>query len=84
MDTIDKFIEKIEVEFEEVPKGTIKATTGYREIEGWSSMQALIIIAWVDSEYGVTLNGEDLNKTLTIQDLYDIVKAHKAKIGDPA
>ncbi|MCC6691127.1 MAG: acyl carrier protein [Bacteroidia bacterium] len=77
MDTIAIFIEKIEGEFEEVPKGTIKPTTDYRSIEGWSSMQALIVIAWVDSEYGVTLNGEDLQKAVTIGDLYEIVKAHK-------
>lgn len=78
MDSIEAFIEKIEKEFDDVKKGTLVPTTSYKDIEGWSSMQALILIAFIDSEYDVMLSGEDLNNTLTIQDIYTIVKTKKA------
>ena len=78
MDSINTFIEKIEAEFDDVKKGTLTPATSYKDIEGWSSMQALILIALIDSEYDVMLSGEDLNNTSTIQDIYTIVKSKKA------
>ncbi len=81
MDDIKKFIEKIEVEFDDVKKGTITPSTGYRDIEGWNSMQALILIAVIDSEYKVMLTGEDLTSAKTLQDIYNIVKTKKVKIS---
>jgi acyl carrier protein len=70
-------IDKLEVEFA-LPEGTLKADTGFRDIPEWGSMHALIIIAVVDTEYNVTLNGEDLRKAATIKDLYDIIQKKKA------
>jgi acyl carrier protein len=70
---IQEFIEKIEVEFVDLTKGTLNSESSFRDIEDWSSMHALIIIALIDSEYDVLLNGEDLKSAVTIQDLYDIV-----------
>lgn len=74
MEDIAAFIKKIENEFEELEKGALTPETNYREIEDWSSMHALIIIALIDSEYDVLLKGEDLQQTSTIQDLFNIVK----------
>ncbi len=72
---INTFIEKLEEEFEDVEAGTLQADTSYKDIEGWDSMHALIIIAMVDIEYSITLTGEDLQKAVTIQDIFDIVKS---------
>lgn len=73
---INEFIQKLEEEFEEIEKGTLHPQTNFREIEEWSSMHALIIIALIDVEYGVTVKGEDLVKIETIQELFDFVKLH--------
>lgn len=72
-DTIDQFIQKLETEFESNP-GSLKPETSFQEIEDWSSMHALIIIALIDTEYDITVTGEDLKSAETIQDLYNIVK----------
>lgn len=71
---IKEFIEKLEVEFEEIEEGTLSPATNFREIDEWSSMHALIIIALIDVEYDVTVGGEDLVKMETIQDLFDFVR----------
>lgn len=70
---IQEFIEKIEVEFVDLAKGTLNSKSSFRDIEDWSSMHALIIIALIDSEYEVLLTGEDLKQAVTLKDLYDIV-----------
>lgn len=74
---INKFIEEIEIELDDLEKGVLKPDSNYREIEGWSSMHALIIIALVDTNYGVTLNGDDLRSCQTVTQLFDLVKSRK-------
>ena len=68
------FITKLEAEFDDMPKGTLAPDTDYRSIKGWSSMHALIIIAFVDIHFNITLNGSDLKSTRTVSDLYNLVQ----------
>jgi acyl carrier protein len=72
---IDDFIRKIENEIEEIKPGTLKPDTNFRSIAEWSSMHALILIALIDTDYNVTINGEDLRSSKTINDLFNIVKS---------
>lgn len=77
MDTIEVFTGKIEKELDGITPGTLQSDTNYRQIEGWSSMYALIIMALCETEYNVTLTGEDLRSCQTMRDLYTIVKSRK-------
>ena len=72
---ISEFIAKIENEIEEIKPGTLQPDTQFRGIAEWSSMHALIIIALVDTDYDVTITGEDLRSSQTINDLFNIVKS---------
>lgn len=73
MDSIDKFTTKLEAEFEELTPGTLTPDTEYRKIETWSSMHALVVIAFIDSEYDILLKPEEMRSTQTIRDLYNLV-----------
>lgn len=73
--TIETFTRNLELEFEEITPGTLTPSTHYREIEGWSSMHALIVIAFVDTHYDLILNAAELKKTQTIEDLYTLVQS---------
>ena len=75
MEDISEFIKKIEFEIDEIEAGALKPDTKYREMEDWSSMLGLIFIALIDTEYGITINGEELINAITIQDLYNVVKS---------
>lgn len=70
---INEFIQKLEGEFEDIPKGTLKPETKITDIQGWGSMHALIVIALLDTEYNVTLKGEELRQIQSVQQLYDTV-----------
>lgn len=76
--SINEFIQKLEAEFEDMPQGTLKPDTDYRSIKGWSSMHALIIIAFIDINFNITLSGVDLKSTQTVQDLYNLVQQKKS------
>ena len=68
-----EFIEKLEAEFDELEPGTLQPDTNFRDFDEWSSMHALIIIALIDTDYDVTITGDDLSSIETVSELYDIV-----------
>ena len=70
---INEFIVKVEEEFEDLENGVLKPESVIRDHFTWDSINALILIAHVNVEYGVVINAEDLVNSKTVQDLYDIV-----------
>lgn len=73
MVSIEEFTSQLATEFEDIDPTTITPSTNYREIKNWSSMYALIIIAFVDANYDVQLNADNLKNSQTIKDIYDII-----------
>lgn len=74
---INEFIEHFAEQFEDTDSSVFKADTRFHDLDEWSSLIALSIIAMVDEEYGVALKGDDINKAVTIEDLLNIVKSKK-------
>ena len=72
---IQKFIENFSTQFEESDGKIFSAKTKFRDIDEWSSLMALSIIAMVDTEYNVKIKGEDIKASQTIEDLFNIVKS---------
>jgi acyl carrier protein len=72
---IQNFVENFKSQFDESGTVLFTAETKFRDIEEWSSLMALSIIAMVDAEYKVKLKGDDIHKSTTINDLYNIVKS---------
>ncbi|MBC7748533.1 MAG: acyl carrier protein [Methylotenera sp.] len=68
---ISKFVQDFELLFDEVEAGSITADTVFRDIDEWSSLIALVIIAMVDEEYDVKLTGDDIRTSVTVKDLFD-------------
>lgn len=72
---LKEFIENFAAQFDETDASAFNATTVFKKLDKWSSLMALSIIAMVDEEYEVTLKGDDIKNAVTIEDLYNIVKA---------
>ena len=72
---LDTFVEKLEGQFEELEKGTLTLETDFRQLAEWTSMQALIVIASFDWEYGVTISAEELGDAKTVRDLFNLVQS---------
>jgi len=75
---IEDFILKIENEFEDLTPGKLKPESKFRDMFDWNSVNALTMIAMVDSEYDVMLVAQDFQKSKTIRDLFNIITS-KAK-----
>ena len=71
--SLERFIENFTDLFEETEPDTIQATTRFKELDEWSSLFALSVIAMIDEEYDVEFRGDDIRNSNTIEDLYNIV-----------
>lgn len=76
---IKKFIENFAEQFGDTELSEFKPETVFHELDEYTSLIALSIIAMVDEEYGVTLNANDMSAAVTIEDLFKTVKAKKAE-----
>lgn len=72
---LSKFIENFADQFDDTDASEIKASTAFHDLDEWSSLTALSIIAMVDEEYDVTLKGDDIRNAVTVEDLFNTVKA---------
>lgn len=68
-----EFVSNFAAQFDETEESVFTPETRFREIEEWSSLVALSVIAMVDEEYDVTLKGDDIKKSETIADIYNTV-----------
>ena len=72
---IEEFVKNFADQFDETDASEFQATTEFRQLDEWSSLMALSIIAMVDEEYNVQLKGDDIVKSQTIDDLFRIVSS---------
>ena len=76
---LNEFVEKIAEQFDETDASEFEAKTEFKKLIDWNSMTALSIIAMIDNEYGVTIKGDDIRKSETIEDLFNTVKEYKSR-----
>ena len=75
MKTLEEFVALFAEQFDDTDASEFKSETNFRELDEWSSIIGLTVIAMVDEEFEVALNADDMKKASTIGDLYEIVKA---------
>ena len=75
MKTLDEFVQLFAEQFEDTDENQFTPATEFRELDEWSSLISLSIIAMVDEEFDVALKGIDVGKADTIEDLYKIVQS---------
>lgn len=72
---LNEFIQHFAEQFDETDIDVFSPETVFHDLEEYSSLVALSIIAMVNEEYDVTLKGDDMSAAVTIEDLFNIVKS---------
>lgn len=68
----DEFLEVFRSLFQDA--SGIDLETNFRDLEEWSSMQALIVIAAIDENFGVTIPERDFREAKTVADLHQLIQ----------
>ena len=72
---LKSFIENFAAQFDDTDASVFTAETRFRDLEEWSSLIGLSLIAMVDEEYDITLKGDDIKNANTVEDLFNTVKS---------
>ena len=72
---LQKFIEEFTNQFDDTEASEIKADTEYQELEEWSSLTAMSLIALAKTEYGKTITGREVRSCKTVEDLFNVIAA---------
>ena len=67
---IEKFAEAVEIE----DASALRANTSFKELDEWSSLSALSVMAFFDEEFDRQLLANDLKNAVTIEDLFNLIK----------
>lgn len=74
MDTAD-FIKNFASQFDDTDASEFTMETRFRELEEWSSLNALAILNMISKKYNLVLKAEEMRATNTVQELYDLVQS---------
>lgn len=72
---LKSFIENFASQFEETEPKEFIASTKFKQLDEWTSLTAISIIAMVDDEYNISITGADIRNSDTIEDLFELVKS---------
>jgi acyl carrier protein len=74
---LNQFIKNFALQFDETDMSEFRANTIFKNLDEWSSLTALSVIAMVDDEYSVKITGDDIKNSTTIEDIYDAINQKK-------
>lgn len=72
---IKEFIEKFAEIIDDTDVTVLTPETKFRELDEWSSLSALGIIAMVDEELDIELSAPEMRRVNTIQELFDLISS---------
>lgn len=74
---IKEFIQNFADQFEDTDASVFAPETVFHDLDEWSSLVGLSLIAMIDDEYDVTIKGDELKASKTINDVFELVKSKK-------
>ena len=76
--SIQDFINNFAFQFDDTDASELTKDTVFKNLDEWSSLLALSIIAMCDEEYDVKIKGDDIRNANTVEDLFNIVQEKRS------
>lgn len=70
---LDEFVTNFADQFDETDPEEIKADTRFHDLNEWSSLTGMGVIALAKTEYGKTITGAELRSCVTVEDVFNLI-----------
>lgn len=70
---IKEFIEIFAEQMDDTDVSEIQADTEYQELEEWSSLTAMSLIAMAKTKCGKTITGREIRSCKTVEELFNLI-----------
>ena len=78
---LNKFTENFALQFDDTHIEDVKPGTVYEDLDEWSSLIALSVIAMIDDEYDVGIGAKEIIEAITVEGLFNSVMKKKNQHG---
>ena len=72
---LNDFIKNFAEQFDDTDPSEITAETVFHELDEWSSLTGMSVIAMAKTVYGKTLTGKEIRACETVEALYNLIAA---------
>lgn len=72
-----EFIKNFADQFDDTEASVFNLETCFRELDEWSSLNALAVMNMIWKKYAVSVKPDELKKTNTVKELFDLVHSKK-------
>ena len=72
---LDEFVKNFAEQFDDTDASEIQEDTVFHDLEEWSSLVGMSLIAMVKTEYGRTITGKEIRECVTVRDLFDMISS---------
>lgn len=70
---IKEFVANFANQFDETDADEIQTSTVFHDLEEWSSLTGMGVIAMAKTEYGKTITGKELRECVTVEDVFNLI-----------
>lgn len=74
---MNDFLKNFGNQFDDIDVSEFTPETNFRELEEWSSLNALAVLNMIGKKYAIILKPDEMKITNTIQELFDLVNSKK-------
>lgn len=70
---LNEFVANFAEQFDDTDASEIQASTVFHDLEEWSSLTGMGVIALAKTRYGKTITGKDLKECVTVEDVFNLI-----------
>ena len=71
---LKEFIENFAEQFDDTDASEIQPNTEFHDLDEWSSLTGMGVIALAKTEYGKSITGAELKACVTVEDVFNLIK----------
>ncbi len=71
----DEFLANFAEQFDDTDPSEIAKDTIFHDLEEWSSLTGMSVIAMAKMMYGKTVTGADIRSCITVEDLFHMIES---------
>ena len=72
---LEEFVNNFAEQFDDTDPSEIQTNTAFHDLEEWSSLTGMSVIAMAKTIYGKSLTGSELRSCVTVEDLFNLLSS---------
>lgn len=72
---LNEFVANFAEQFDDTNPSEIQSTTVFHDLDEWSSLTGMGVIALAKTQYGKTITGAELKACVSVEDVFNLINS---------